>query len=63
MIIQKRGILPVSAFVAGIGLAFSAYAQTAVNLFTNPQLPAFGLDAWPLRGDGRVDTPERRCDR
>ena len=40
MIIQKRGILPVSAFVAGIGLAFSAYAQTAVNLFTNPRFTA-----------------------
>ena len=33
MIVQKRGFLPVTGFVAGIGLAFSAYAQTAVNLF------------------------------
>ena len=33
MIIQKRGILPAIAFAAGIGLAFSSSAQTAVNLF------------------------------
>ena len=41
MTIRKRGFLPITGFVAGLGLAFSASAQTAVNLFgtTTPTTP------------------------